>query len=412
MYGYEFSGVEYSVLFENEDLGFAKRNPSIPNTFHLSPSPFSTHSSDHYYVFENQPIPEENKLVKVRAKETDKIVDQYGFKYSFVHYVKNWEYMNPSKIIRRELISKDEYTDYFSIPFSGEESAIESIGGALGMMAVSSPKALTFESGGMSSAVFGKDQDWTIYKRLFSIIPEDLLTQKSDVSYQFINKPLAYQNYSNQEINIAMKRPEATPVHMPVLLTSRQFHVETIPFKDYIDNLNYMQPLVTGRIIDSLMFQPKIKKSLEKTVADSLYTLINEISQITDIPYNQALGSAIPKLTNATARSNLTEKTSKSYVKNSLEMWEDMFYFTVINNSGQKTTTQPKMSRESNVLLGEITSAFSFDTKVPLEDVRNASRHDDKDFNACLQDLHNRGKVLFFSNDQKEVVYILDTQNN
>jgi hypothetical protein len=410
MYGYQFSGLESTLLFDNVDIGFAKRINKIPSGFQLSPSPFYNRGTNHYYIFINQnKIPEENTIVKVLRKETEKLISEkktFSFENIYIHYVLDWEQIDPRKLLRRDLISHDEYLDYFRMPFQGDISSLDMIGNILGMASVSSPKSIQHEAGGMNTAIFGKDKDWNTYKRLFSAIPLDLTQDKSPVSYKILNSAPRSLNTQNIEVNFSLKNPAATPVHMPIQLTSRHFDVDLVKLNEYSENLKVMQPLITGRMLDSLMFQPKINKALEKPIANAVYSLIDDISMVSDLPYNQELGSMVPKLSTSIARLNLTEKTTKTEINSSVEMWQDMFYFTVENNESRQKPKLPDISDKARSLYTELRKAFNPDTRIPMDVIRASSNCDDLMFFDLLFELHHRGFVMFTNNGQE--VWILE----
>lgn len=413
-YGYEFSTLEHYLLFGMDDIdsgkdgidvgkdhrGFVKKIPNLPNTFQLNPSPFYKKDTNHYYIFVKPPLPEEKSIIEATVNETEKIIEGYppDLSYIYLHYVTSWKKIQPKKIIHRQMLDKEEFIGYFTGGVKGDVSAIETLGNVLSMCAVSSPQYLDFECGGMNTAVFGKKEDWTAYKRMFSVIPKELLSPKSDIRYQFLDKPINIPAENKIEINIAVQNPENMPIQIPMQISSKQTDIELLPLNTYKEDMEYLSPMVTGRILDSLMFQPKITKSLEKTADNAVYDLINELRSSTGISYNQDIGSVVPKLSTAIARTDLTEKMSKEEIKRSVDTWTDMFHYTKINTT--KVSKKPKLSDEAQRLHGEMLNAFVTDTKMSIDDIRAITKFDEQHLRDALRELHLRGHVIMYSGNR------------
>lgn len=414
MYGYEFSGLEHHLLFgkENIDLekdnavlvkdhmGFAKKMHNLPNTFQLNPSPFYNMDTNHYYVFVKPPFPDEKTIVKATVTETEKMVDGYppDISYIYLHYVASWIKVDPKKITQRQMLDQEEFISYFTGGVKGDVSAIETLGNVLSICSVSSPQYLDFECGGMNTAIFGKKKDWNAYKRKFSVIPTELLSPKSDIRYQFIDKPINVPTKSKAEINIAVHNPENMPIQLPIQISSKKNDIELMPLNTYKEDMDYLSPLVTGRILDSLIFQPKITKSLEKTVDNAFYDLINELRSSTGISYNQDIGSVVPKLSMAIARTKLTEKTTKDEIRTSVDTWIDMFHYTITDTT--KASKERKLSTDAQVLHGEMLNGFITDTKMSIDDIREITKLNEQRFLDALRELHQRGLVIMYSGNR------------
>jgi hypothetical protein len=415
---YELSELEHNLLFgeyntylENDDavpikdhMGFVKRIQNLPNTFQLNPSPFYNRDTNHYYVFVKPPFPDEKSIVKANVNETEKIVDGYppDVSYIFLHYVTSWTEVDPKKLTSRQMLDKEEFIGYFTEGIKGDISVIETIGNVLSICAVSSPQYLDSECGGMSTAIFGKKENWITYKRKFSVIPKELLSPKSNVRYQFIDKPINIPTENKTEINIAVQNPENIPIQIPVQITSKRNDVELMPLNTYIEDMDYLSPMVTGRILDSLMFQPKITKTLEKTIDNAVYDLINELRSSTGISYNQDIGSVVPKLSTAIARTNLTEKMNKEEIRTSVDTWTDMFHYTKTDNI--KDQKERKLSPDAQHLHGEMLNSFAKDTKISIDDIRTNTKFNEQRFMDALRELHQRGLVIMYSGNRVHIM--------
>lgn len=171
-----------------------------------------------------------------------------------------------------------------------------------------------------------------------------------------------------------------------------------MPLNTYKEDMDYLSPLVTGRILDSLIFQPKITKSLEKTVDNAFYDLINELRSSTGISYNQDIGSVVPKLSMAIARTKLTEKTTKDEIRTSVDTWIDMFHYTITDTT--KASKERKLSTDAQVLHGEMLNGFITDTKMSIDDIREITKLNEQRFLDALRELHQRGLVIMYSGNR------------
>lgn len=415
---YGLSGLEHNLIFgeyntdlekDNADhikdhMGFVKKIHDIPNTYQLNPSPFYNRDTNHYYVFVKPPFPDEKSIVKANVTETEKIVDGYppDVSYIFLHYVTSWTIVDPKKLTSRHMLDKEEFIGYFTEGIKGDVSVIETIGNVLSICAVSSPKYLGSECGGMSTAMFGKKENWITFKRKLSVIPKELLSPKSEIRYQFIDKPINIPTENKTEINIAVQNPENIPIQIPFQITSKRNDVELMPLNTYIGDMDYLSPMVTGRILDSLMFQPKITKSLEKTVDNAVYDLINELKSSTGISYNQDIGSVVPKLSAAIARTDLTEKMNKEEIRTTVDTWTDMFHYTRTDNI--KDQKERKLSSDAMRLHGEILNAFETDQKVSIDEIRANTKFNEQRFMDALRELHQRGLVIMYEENRVHIM--------
>jgi len=141
-FGYQFSGVEYSLIFENENIGFVRFVDQSENLFYLDPSPFLNTPKAELYVLENLPFPKRGELIEVSVSGTDhKIQEIKGtFFKTIIKYVRNWKKINPNILIHRKTLQPVEFKNFFIQAFKGDREYIEQIGYCLSLYAVSSPQ--------------------------------------------------------------------------------------------------------------------------------------------------------------------------------------------------------------------------------------------------------------------------------
>lgn len=74
-YGYEFSGSEYRLIYEYDNMGYVRFLDRTKTIFQLDPSPFLHNPyKEVFIVGEKCPLPPDGKLIEVTVRETEKKV--------------------------------------------------------------------------------------------------------------------------------------------------------------------------------------------------------------------------------------------------------------------------------------------------------------------------------------------------
>lgn len=176
--GYQWTGSEYHFISEKEkNRGYVRyRNPDS-GTFYLDPSPYKHSPFDDIYIVKSCPLPPNEKLIDITVRETGEVIDVdpegYPKRYT-VNYVLDWKPGNPKKMKKTNLVLYDEFLNFLSTPIKPSYFNIEDLEYCMGMYAVSSPRFVDFEPGGINAVVLRGDGDinesWFQFKRIMDVI--------------------------------------------------------------------------------------------------------------------------------------------------------------------------------------------------------------------------------------------------
>lgn len=390
-FGYQFSGVEYSLIFENENIGFVRFVDQSENLFYLDPSPFLNTPKAELYVLENLPFPKRGELIEVSVSGTDhKIQEIKGtFFKTIIKYVRNWKKINPNILIHRKTLQPVEFKNFFIQAFKGDREYIEQIGYCLSLYAVSSPQNSDYEKGGLNSAMLSNNKQWNTFRRIMEVIPSEFKQTSARNFYKLLDKEKLINPINSAEVSLAYHNPISMPVQIPVALD-----VETKSVSDYKDNIEYEIPMVRAYMLDALLFQPEIPQKLDSYVTDCVYNLIDDIKKSGSIPYNQHLGSAIPKLSSSFARLNFQIETTKDDIIKCVDLWSDMFFYAKKAASTQLTTQELyKLSGNARKLYIDLNENFGIDILVDRECVKENSNLSEWDLEEALRELDLKGAI-------------------
>ncbi len=99
-WGFQLSGIEYSLTFEKEDMGFVRFADRAQKLFYLDPSPFLDTVKPELYVLENGLSPKRGELIEVTVSQTDSevIPEKDVYKRMKYKFVKDWQKSDPNKL--------------------------------------------------------------------------------------------------------------------------------------------------------------------------------------------------------------------------------------------------------------------------------------------------------------------------
>jgi len=401
-FGYQFSGVEYKLIFEKEDIGFVRffgRNNKI---FHLDPSPFFNSPKSELYILENCSSPKKGELIEVSVSQVDtKMLEKNGyFSKQIIKYVRNWKKVNPNKIIHRKVLHPYEFQDFFKHPFIGDREYIEKMSFCFSLYAVSCPQITISEKGGLNAAILGKDKQWSAFKKIMNVIPREFRQISSNNFYKLLDRETIINPVDSTEVSLAYYNPSSMPVQIPAALD-----VENKPVSQYKDNLEYEIPMVRAHIIDALLFRPEIPNKLDSYVTNCVYDLVDEIKRSGYVPYNQNLGSAIPKLSSSFARLNFDIATTKEDITRGVDLWSDMFYHAKKVASTQLDISKLySLSDNAKQLYIDLNLAYGVDVLIDNEDAKKNSKLHEWDLEEALMELDLKGAIFYPDNQHIKIL--------
>ncbi|QSZ68129.1 hypothetical protein RJ40_11800 [Methanofollis aquaemaris] len=180
--GSELSVVERAIACtkEYENVGYVQYDTKDGHYFYLHPSPFLSTVKNEIYYAAGTPPPE-NEFVEVEVSERKtEILDRSCKKYRYVKTISEWRPFDIAPLaIRRKNLDFMEIIDFFTYPYKGEAEIVQEIATCSTLFAFSSPP-ITGETGGIKTAVFGKNYQWDLFQRPLKIIPPEFKTISSD----------------------------------------------------------------------------------------------------------------------------------------------------------------------------------------------------------------------------------------
>ncbi len=344
------------------------------------------------YILENCPPPKKNKLIEVRVFDKDeKISNNKGnFSKTTIKYVHSWKQIDPSTLIHRKTRTSQEFIDFFKIPFVGETDYIEMMSNCISLYAISSPQLLEDEKGGLNTALLGKKNQWNAFKRLMDIIPKEFKKPTSNNFYKFFENETVINPVDSSEISLAYYNPPTIPVQIPVSLDA-----ETKAVSHYKENVEFEIPMIRSYIIDSLLYQPEIPAKLDSDITNCVYELVDKFKKDGYVPYNQDLGSVIPKLSSSISRLNFNEMTTKEDINNSFVLWSEMFEHSKKIVSTQLPISKLiRLSDNAKKLYIDINDAFGTDELINKVYIMKISNLYDWEIEDAIRELNLSGAII------------------
>ncbi|MCD4784711.1 MAG: hypothetical protein K8T10_12895 [Candidatus Eremiobacteraeota bacterium] len=392
-FGYQFSGTEYKLIFEKENIGFVRFFGRSTKIFYLDPSRFLNSPKSELYILENCSSPKKGELIEVSVLQVDtKMLENNGyFSKQIIKYVSNWKKVNPNKIVPRKVLHPYEFQDFFKHPFIGDNEYIDNMSFCFSLYAVSCPQISINEKGGLNAALLGKDKQWGAFKKIMNVIPREFRQISSNNFYKLLDRETIINPVDSTEVSLAYYNPSSMPVQIPAALD-----VENKPVSQYKSDIEYEIPIVRAHILDSLLYQPKIPSKLDSYVANCVYDLVDDIKQSGFVPYNQDLGSVIPKLSSSFARLNFDITTTKEDITRGVDLWSDMFRHAKKTASTQLDISKLySLSGNAKQLYIDLNLAYGVDVSIDIEDAKKNSKLHEWNIEDALMELSLKGAIYY-----------------
>ncbi|MHC1756213.1 MAG: hypothetical protein AB9861_12410 [Methanosarcina sp.] len=385
MYGFELSGVEYQLIFNEVNMGFVR----ILNRkeFCLDPSPFLYTLEAVIYVLDGCPMPEEQKLIKVTTLEQEenikgKIPKAGGiqsFTKTIYKYVRVWEEVDPNTIVIRKTridlndgqdhyLETEEFIDFFGLPFKSldPDNPIEPIANSLAFYTVSSPIIGPNSKGGVNTAVRCIDKAWdTLEKRIFNLIPNEFKKTSSANFYKYGRKEEIINPLKPKEINLAFLNPEK--LTSEILISLGQYEIKQ--YSKFKGDYEFLLPAARAFQLDTLLFMPYTTNKTDKEMTDAIYDMRNNVLNAAYDANKIDLGMTIPKLSASYARMSLKSEISKEHINSAYHYWFDAFEQALGYEQVQASTAdQTEISRLGSgvlTLYAYLEDKYGIDTAIP-----------------------------------------------
>ena len=388
-YGYQLSGIEYSLIFEKDNIGFVRFVDRSEQLFYLDPSPFINAPKLELFVLENCSSPKRGELIEVTVSETDSKIckDKDAYSKIDIKFVRDWKKIDPNKLKHRKTLQAYEFKDFFIRPFKGDRDYIEKVGCCLSLYTLASPQISDYEKGGLNSALLSKKREWNTFKRIMDVIPNELKQVSSRNFYKLLDNEEIINPIDSTEVSLAYHNPSTMPVQIPIAM-------DVEPVSDYHSNIEYEVPMVRSYILDALLHKPEIPKKLDSYVTNCVYNLIEDIKKSGRIPYSQHMGSAIPKLSLSFARLNFENETTKNDITEGVDLWSEMF-----KHAKKMASTQInphdlyKLSEKARKVYIDLHETFGIDVAIDKENFKKNSTLFAWDLEEALRELDIKGAI-------------------
>ena len=400
-YGFEFSGTEYSLIFEHDNMGFVRFDGRSNKIFHLDPSPFLPTPKNEKYILEKCRPPKHGELIRVTSLETETVVRQkFGlFNNVEIKYVRAWEKVSPNKLIHRKMLHMDEFIDFFTIPYVGTSDEIEDIAKGLALYCVSSPLTGSNNKGGIDAAMLTGKSQWSAFKNLMTIVPNSFKKTTSANFYRIMEKEQNIQPVYSSEVSRAFKNPTDLSVHIPVTL-----NVEFKKSEYYKKNIDFQIPMMRSHLLDALLFKPEIKSNAESHVIDTMYDMIDKVENTKTMTYKQDLGNLTPKLSSGFARLEFREKVTKENINESKVWWEDMFARSQQVKTYDFPKAQSKRSIAAQNLYYDLKNIFGFESVFSMDRIKEETKYSKWMLENAISELKEFGLIYSPTNTSMKLI--------
>ncbi|QIB90117.1 hypothetical protein FQU78_02775 [Methanosarcina mazei] len=404
MYGYELSGSEYQLIFEKDNMGCVRYTDKKNGIFCLDPSPFLNTPRNEIYVIKDRrtcDLPPKGDLIETTVSETERFdnVVNNEIHSIMINYVSGWQFVDPNKIRSNRLMNKEEFLDYMAIPFvkksSKEEKYYwEDIAFAMGLYCVSSPQLFDFEPGGINTVVMGKDigrSDWNIFKRISNVVPKEFRNSRYPNFYKSLETPEQPCPVNCTEVNLAYFNVKEVPIHIPLPLD-----VEFRSYLSYKDELIDSLPLARGFMLDALLFQPKISDKLQRRIDEAMYFVMEEIVHADALPYQQDIGSVVPKLTTAFARLDTQTNVTLENLNEGKILWAELMTRTKhVVTAGVDIDELYRQTPYEIRLLGELKELNETGMILTVENIKKYTKVPEWEVEKALKRLSTSGYIYY-----------------
>jgi hypothetical protein len=402
-YGYEFSGSEYKLIFEKENMGYVRYKNKNAGIFYLDPSPYYNDPISQVYAVKSGDFPPKGQLIEVTVSETETFHElvQGELQSTLIKYVMGWGPVDPNKIRGNNLTSKDDFLEFLSTPVKYNIIDIDDLQYCLGMCIVSSPQITDLEKGGMNAVVLEDHFDrskWAAYKRILSVVPKEFKQPASKNFYKFLEDDQQPCPPKSSEVNLSYFDITDVPIHLPI-----PFNMKLKSYSEYKENFNHYLPLARAYMIDSLLFQPYIPEKIEKRMEEAMYFILDDITSTGMIPYYQDIGSVIPKLATSFARLNFDSWITISDLNKSKGIWIDLMAearHTVDLTRNKNVDAVYELTSEAEKLRREIIEIDDAGIPLLIDTIRKNTKLMEWTFDKALQKLKVNGYIYFPNNEK------------
>jgi hypothetical protein len=323
VWGYQLAEIEKTLTYERNDVGYVRPISEDQRVFYLDPSPFLHTTKKEVYIAQSGPPPLKGDLVEVSVADIeDEIFTEDAGKGLYSRFYKKtisgWKRIDPNSLAKsKKLLDPFRIIEYFTLPYLAEEVDLEGIGLCSALSFLSSPPVIS-DTGGMNTAVFSDVPCWRAYRRLMGALPIEFTRQDAPYFYKISSKDEPVIPREHIEANIICQHPEKTVIHTPLTLGCKIRRTGW-----YQKNLEDDAPMVTGYLIDSLLFRPVLTPSLENKLVEKTYALQSLLSG-NKAPCNIDIGTCIPRMAASIARMYTRTEPRNEDIDRAFNLIEDM----------------------------------------------------------------------------------------
>jgi hypothetical protein len=391
--GSELSEVEKALIFDKKysNAGYVRYDPRNGEYFYLNPSPFLKTPKNEIYHISGFPPPPEHSFIEANIiDERTEILDNLGDKWINVKEIDKWKLFDPSPIAaKRKIMDFREIIEFFTYPYKGEIESVEEVAGCSSLFAFSSPHGEK-SKGGINSAIFGKEFQWSLFNKPLQTIPPELRKPTSDY-YYYISKIEKNIKKETGEKNIAIYHPKKLLSDIPiVILDESQRKIS----KDYQEQLQIESKIITAHLLDALLLQPHATKKVETMMIDAVYRMQEECYSAGLLPFNQNM-DAIPKLASSYCRLQSSSDIQPEDVNFVIELWFSMRRRAEkIESSPMKTNHMLELTGEARRVFVKLYDIFGAEHEISMAEAVREMKMDPKELELAVDSLENKGYCI------------------
>ncbi|KKH15820.1 hypothetical protein [Methanosarcina mazei] len=406
VYGFEFSGLEYQIIFKGLDMGFVRYIGRSKSKFYFTPLPFTNENRTGitYYLDEGCPAPEPKKLILVTHSEEfiekkQPEDNSLFFQTEVSKVVKAWEEKDPNTIFRRRNLLYEDYVNYFQEGFraNAPDVQIEPISCAMAIYSASSPVLGANEKGGINAALrYGKEMKlWTRFIDLVKIVPRELKQTTSPCFFKYAKEEQIINPLASEEVNLAYPDPKELLAQIPISL----LRLEADTSDSYKKFVQETLPHVRAYELDALLFTPDITHSADKWMEEAIYELQTTIEQSEFMNYNQDMGMALPKISASLARLHFDTEIKKEHIKEAFETWgeayQSSFYWDTRAASPENLIKARRLGMDAKKLYFHILEHYSIGELIPKSMLRETGLVSEFCLDDAISSLLKNGAIYY-----------------
>jgi len=389
-FGFELSVVEKELIFTEKyaNTGFVQYDTRKGDYFFLHPSPFlKTPKREIYHIF-GSPPPEHRFVELEIVDEKQKTLDNSGNTWINVKEAENWRLFDPSPLAeKRKIMDYREIIEFFTYPYKGEEESVEEIAGCSSLFAFSSPPDDNL-SGGINSAILGKDSQWNLFNKPLKIIPNEFRRFNTDYFY-YISKIEKDFTKTSIENNIAIHRPKNLLSDLPIIILDE---TQKKLSRQYNEQIEIESKIITAHLLDALLLQPHATKKVEKLMYEKIIEMREEYYSAGLLPFNQNIGGAVPKLASSYCRLQSSSNIDKEDVDFVVDLWVSMRQRAEkLADSPMKHNHMLELASDSRTVFLKLYDIIGADTEISMADAVRELRMDPEEFELAVDSLINKG---------------------